>query len=117
MSDVARRSETKVKRKREGLMREVMTALLVMNLSQSKEVKRTKPAKKLPRVRRCSSSIPRRGNKHIAVVIGEDKVSSAAGELFSPLVDNFYPRRLLGGVVSTLVIFTRDLLRKKTAAV
>ena len=46
MSDVARRSEKKVKGNKEDLRREVMTALLVMNLSQSKEVKRTKPVKK-----------------------------------------------------------------------
>src|SRR6266487_5013061 len=56
MSDVARRSEKKLKREKE-LRREVMTALLAMNLSQSKEVKRTKPVKKLPRVTRCSSSV------------------------------------------------------------
>ena len=57
MSDVVRRSEKKVKGKKEDLRREVMTVLLVMNLSQSKEVKRTKPVKKLPRVTRCSSSV------------------------------------------------------------
>ena len=45
-SDSARRSEKKVKGEKEDLRREVMTGLLVMNLSQSKEVKRTKPVKK-----------------------------------------------------------------------
>jgi hypothetical protein len=46
VSDIARRSEKKVSGNSEELRREVMTALLVMNLSQSKEVKRTKPVKK-----------------------------------------------------------------------
>lgn len=76
-------------------MREVMTALLVMNLSQSKEVKRTKPVKKLPRVTRC---------------ISQPLASSSL-----PSVDNFYPRRLLGGVVSTVVVFTHDFKNQRPA--
>jgi hypothetical protein len=46
VSDSAKRSEKKVRGKKEELRREVMTALLAMNLSQSKGVKRTKPVKK-----------------------------------------------------------------------
>src|SRR2546423_9582808 len=42
VSDSAKRSEKKVRGKKEELRREVMTALLAMNLSQSKGVKRTK---------------------------------------------------------------------------
>jgi hypothetical protein len=68
MSDVTRRSETKVERMREGLMREVMAALLVMNLSQSKEVKRIKPVKKTATRNVLQFVDTRRGNKQTAVV-------------------------------------------------
>jgi hypothetical protein len=46
VSDIAKRSEKKVSGNSEELRRELMTALLVMNLSESKAVKRTKPVKK-----------------------------------------------------------------------
>ena len=46
VSDIAKRSEKKVSGNTEELRREIMTALWVMNLSQSKQVKRTKPVKK-----------------------------------------------------------------------
>ena len=49
-----------------------MTALLVMNLSQSKEVKRTKPFKKTATRNALQFVGTRRGNNHIAVVIGKD---------------------------------------------
>src|SRR5439155_1108343 len=42
VSDIARSKDKKIRDKREELRREVMTALLVMNLSQRKEVERTK---------------------------------------------------------------------------
>jgi hypothetical protein len=46
VSDIARRSEKKVSGKKEELRREVIPALLAMNLSQGKEVQRTKEGKK-----------------------------------------------------------------------
>src|SRR5215510_5945439 len=100
MSDVARRSEKELKREKE-LRREVMTALLAMNLSQSRQVKRTKPVKKL----RCVTLqfvCTRRGNKRIAILQGSHLGSAPQAWLKA------FPRVLPsaargGGVIPTVV--------------
>ena len=60
-----------------------------MNLSQSKEVKRTKPFKKTATRNALQFVGTRRGNKHIAVVIGENNVPQPLASSSLPLVDNF----------------------------